>query len=350
MASSKSNPKALAAPTLAAIVLIVMVALYGIDKFLASEEQMELAYEAESHFRNGQQLMRDGKPDRALMEFDRAHTLKRGNRQYTLALAEAQIAAHDFASARTNLNDLLDEDSNEGRVNLLMARLLTAEGQFEAADSYYHRAIYGRWPAGAASEPAKVRLELARVLADHGNSRELLSELLLLQNSSDQNPEARKVIPALFLRAGSAQRAADAYRQLIRDDQAGIDDYIGLADAEVLNGDYRAAEKAMILALRKQPYNQRIQAQFRRVVALASLDPTLRRLSTAEKYRRSAEILKRVQDCAGLEAKPPSGPVTNEEAEALLDQAEELWKDQGGSCRAKSAPDDPLPLLLKKLM
>src|SRR3954452_3693537 len=98
MASSKSNPKTLPAPTVAAIVLVVMVALYGVDKFLASQEQLELEHEAESHFRTGQELMRTGKPDRASTEFDRAHTLKRTNRQYTLALAEAQIASHDFTS------------------------------------------------------------------------------------------------------------------------------------------------------------------------------------------------------------------------------------------------------------
>jgi hypothetical protein len=93
------------------------------------------------------------------------------------------------------------------------------------------------------------------------------------------------------------------------------------------------------------------------VAKFATLDPTVRRLSSAEKYRRSTAILKLVQDelNACLSQTPPSaadeahGPVNNEMAEARLDQAEKLWKQRQADCKQPPSPDDPLPPLMKKL-
>lgn len=343
MVSSKSSARVLGAPTLAAIVLAIMVALYGADQFLAAQEQRELHNEAEAHYLAGRKA---GSSAAAIVDLARAHTLERKNREYSLALADAQLAAHDLAGAFETTTELLDENSNEGRANLTMARILAEQNRLDDADAYYHRAIYGVWPASAQSEPYNVRLELAKLLAAKGRNRELLSELLLLQNG----PAPRKVIAALFLQAGSAPRAADAYREVIHDDPADIDAYLGLAQAEVLSGNYRAAESAMMTALRRDPYNEGIQSQLRRVVKLASLDPTLRHLSAAERLRRSTEILKLVTaEIIACGQPAPPAPAANTDAEALLDQAEALWKENASHCTQPRLPDDPLPLLLKKL-
>jgi tetratricopeptide (TPR) repeat protein len=341
-----------------------MGALYGFDKFLAAQEQSELWQEAHDHYLDGQKLLHAGNAKAAVIAFARAHALERSDREYSLALATAQLADHDLTAASDNLTELLDTNSNEGRANLLMAQVLVAQNHLDDADAFYHRAIYGVWPASAQDQPARVRLELARLLADHGRNRELLSELLLLQNIPAQAPATQKQIADLFLQAGSPARAIEAYRQLVHENPVDIDAYLGLGRAEILAGDYRAAETAVMSALRRKPYDEQIQAELRRVVQLASLDPTVRHLTTAEKYRRSAAILTMVQNklnaCAqnappttisnsqkGTPPVAPQGPVSSETAEALLDHAEVLWKQRPPSCSVPAG--DPLPLLFRKL-
>jgi tetratricopeptide (TPR) repeat protein len=348
----------LSAPTLALIVLAVMVALYGIDKFLAAQEQNEVDQEASSDFAAGKKLLAGGKAHQAVADFARAHALNRGNREYLLSLAEAQIADHQFAAAHDTLNDALEEDSNDGRANLLMARLIAANGKFKDADFYYHRAIYGEWPSNATQETAKARLELANMLAEHGNSQELLSELLLIQNQPDQSLATRKHIAALFLEAGSGQRAEAEYRGLIHEDRSDADIFVGLGQAHIMEGNYRAAENAFLDALRRRMNDRYIQSELGLVAKLATLDPTLRRLSTAEKYRRAGEILDLAQSELNAclpnppkpePAKPVRGAVTNEMAEARLDEAEKIWKQRLETCSQPPAPDDPLGFLMKKL-
>jgi tetratricopeptide (TPR) repeat protein len=355
------------APTLALIVLAVMIGLYGIDKFLAAQEQSELEQEAHRDYVQGQKLLHAGKAHQAVVNFAHAHTLERGDREYQLAWATAQLADREFSSAKDTLNELLDDDSNDGRANLLMARVLAAEGRYKEADSYYHRAIYGEWPSNPSAEPSsgehvtdeqwKVRLELANVLAKHGNNQELLSELLLLDNVPARDPATERQIAALFLQAGSGQRAADVYQRLIREDPNDVDAHIGLGRAQILAGNYRAAENAIMAALHHDPYNERVQSQLRLVAKLASLDPTARRLSTAEKYRRSQQILELTRadlnactrSTEAVKPEKPPATVTNEDAEALLDRAENLWKQRVEACQQPLLADDPLPLLMKKL-
>lgn len=334
-----------------------MVVLYGVDKFLAAQEKSELDQEASDHFAAGRKLLNGGKPHQAVADFARAHALNRNNREYLLSLATAQLSDKELSAARATLEEALDEDSNDGRANLSMARLMAQDGHFKDADSYYHRAIYGAWPPNSPAPAAKARLELANLLAEHGSSQELLSELLLLENEPDQDRATKKQIAALFLRAGSAEHAAGAYRRLIHEDRNDADIFVGLGQAAIMDGNYRAAENAFLGALRRRLNDPRIQSQLAMVARLATLDPTLRRLSSAEKYRRSVAILSLVQDelnaCLpnAAPAKPEKilGPINNEMAEARLDQAEQLWKQREEACKQGPPADDPLPLLMKKL-
>ena len=346
----------LPAATVALIVAAVMLVLYGVDKFLAGQEQAETQQEARNRYAEGRRLLHNGDAREAVVAFSRARTLDRANREYQLALGTAQLDDRQLAAAAETLTDVLDEDPNNGRANLLMARVEAAANKFKDADSYYHRAIYGDWPRGSA-EPANVRLELASLLAAHGDSEELLPELLLLQNSPIHDAATLKQIAALFLQAGSASRAGETYRQIIQGSPDDVEAHLGLARSEVLAGDYRAAESAVMKVARQHPYDATLQSQMRQVVRLASLDPTSRRLSTAEKNRRSQEIVKMVEEeleacgqpVAPSQPGPVQGPLSNEIAEARLDQAETLWQQRLKACKQPPAADDPLPLLMRKL-
>jgi thioredoxin-like negative regulator of GroEL len=329
------------------IVAAIIAGMYGVDKFLAEQERKELQQDARRLDLSGRQFLRQGKPREAVTSFSRAHALERSNRDYETSLAEAQLAAGDAANARNTLEEVLQDDSNDARANLLMARVMAATGRFPDADSYYHRAIYGTWPPKSESERTAARLELADLLARRGRSEELLSELLVLQ--SDPYATDAGKIAALFLQAGSANRAADAYRALIRQNPHDAAAHAGLAAAELSRGNYHAARTEYRAAglERQEAFAQR----------LASLDPIPRGLTSAEKYNRSLEILNLVTAeltaCAPSAALPAAPPkpktITNELSESLLQNAERLWRARSNYCKQPPEPFDSLPVLMKKL-
>jgi hypothetical protein len=101
--------------------------------------------------------------------------------------------------------------------------------------------------------------------------------------------------------------------------------------------------------------------------AMATLDPTPRRISSVEKFARSTEILKRtrdalngcattdeakrlVEDCDKILAKKAPPHVTNELAEARLALAEQLWQARIKICGpSTSEQEHALRLIMTKL-
>jgi tetratricopeptide (TPR) repeat protein len=346
-------------------VLAIMIALYAIDQFLANQERAELHRVAEGHFASGGNLMSSGQTKLAIDNFGKAHSMERSNRQYELALISAEIAGGESDRALDLLTDALQRNSNDGLANLLMARAMAAQGRISDAGSFYHRAIYGEWPSDSSSVPIeKVRLELCVLLAKNGEDRQLLSELLLLQSEVGKDRATRSKIAGMFLQAGSSSHAMEAYRGLIQEDSRDGPAYAGLGRAEEMAGDYRAAELAFEHALRLKANDPSIPLELEMVAKLSALDPTSRRLSSSEKYRRSTQILSLVED--GLKAcsqvsegllqeaekvkaqKLPAAP-TNEIAEARLELAGKLWAERSSVCKQPPRADDPLPILMKKL-
>src|SRR5271169_565205 len=82
-----------------AVVLISIAALFGIDTFLAQTERFESRIEAARLFEQGRNLMRQGHGVDAIDPLKGALAIERTNRDYQLALAEAQLAAGQDADA-----------------------------------------------------------------------------------------------------------------------------------------------------------------------------------------------------------------------------------------------------------
>jgi tetratricopeptide (TPR) repeat protein len=339
----------------------IMIGLYAVDKALANLEEREVTAQAAGFYADGQKLLSAGKAAAAVDDFRRAHTLARTNRSFDQALAGAQLTAGRPADAEATLADILSSNTNDSRANLLMARVRLVEGRFDDGVAFYHRAIYGTWTDGSEADKTNARLELAEQLAKRGRSEELLSELLLLDNEAQKNPQLSKKVAALYLDAGAAQRAAAAYRQLVKADPKDAEAYEGLGEAELRLGDYRAAHSAFTAA-------QRDPALVQLADRLAEIDPTSRRLASAEKFRRSQEILRLAENAAMDCLKggtPPDGlrdlltaaekmrservgaMPSNEAAEARLALAEQIWKERDPSCAI--APDDPLSIIIRKI-
>ena len=337
----------------ASFVLAVIVAFYALDVTLARVETTELHNEAHALYLTGNNLLSMGHAAGAVEPLQRAYTLERKNREYQLSYAEALTGAGLYEEASTLLHEAIAQAPNEGRANLLLARLARAQHDFANEAPYYHRAIYGVWHRDAAAYVNQTRLEWIKELAAHGDSKLLLGELLPLEAETN---DARVLTEAAhyYLDAGSPSRAADLYRKLLagQPDNAGLEK--GLGEAETAAGRYAAAQHAFLRAFQAAPADSSIRHEMEVSSALSAIDPTPRRLPSKEKYERSNRILKLVRDSlSACGSATPEADATlainhpdtsNEAAEQVLQQAELLWKDRPQRC---TFPELLAPLMKK---
>lgn len=349
---------------LIAAIAFVIAALTFIDSNLEKAERRDLANQARRAHLEGAGLIKQGKAEQGIELLRKAHALERANTLYELGLIDALIAAAKTEEAEPLMNEILLREPDDGRANLSAARLMFERGKTGDAVSYYHRAIYGDWPENAAAHRVAARMELVRLLVKAGRDKELLAELLPLQEEARKDMTIQKELGHLFLMAGSPARAAASYQALIDHNPKDADAYAGLGETQLEQGQYRDAHAAFLAALRYRPEDPSIRRRLDLSSALTDLDPTPRRLASTEKYRRSLHILQLAYDdlngCIAkrpgvsqllsaahdtLSSKPPSNP-TNELSEGVLGTAEKIWQARVAECGAGA---DPLRLIIEKL-
>lgn len=351
----------------------VIAALAAIDVSLEKTEQAELAAQALRADQNGEKLLNQRRAMDSLDFFRKAHALERDNVKYTLDLIQALMASGKLAEAQPLMSDMLADESNNAEVNLVAARLAAKRAQIAAADSYYHRAIYGEWPDHLAQHQISVRLELIDFLIAHGKQDEILAELLPLEEQVQKDPKLQPRIARLFLVAGSPARAADIYHQLIRSNSKDAANWAGLGQAELDLGDFHAAHNAFANALTRDGNDPKVKQQLDLADLLSSIDPTVRWVSAQEKFDRSLRIVQMASaDLAqcitnhpqlatdpatelvataekDLGAPKPKQP-TNGMAESYLALAEQIWKTRTSLCGTNTADDEEaLRLIMEKL-
>lgn len=351
---------------LIAAILITLGSLVAIDLFLARMESTELASEARHYYDQGVKLLADGHAAEAADMLAKAQAIERTNPAYEVQLAQALISAGKIEEAENLLQDLLQRAPNDGDGNLLEARLKAREGKVDDALAYYHRAIYGIWRTTPEQRRIAARLELAQFLAMRGDTTDLLAELLLLESEAQKDVAIQPEVAKLYLRAGSPARAETAYRGLIHDKPKDPANFEGLGDAELALGNYRGAEAAFQDATRLGGGSQ-IDQRLKLAETMAALDPTVRWLTSREKYRRSMQVLQLARDALNKCSQSPSakqmvsdtdkvlaekirGPMNNETAEDRLALAEQLWQTRLSSCGPSTSPDEEsLRLVMAKL-
>ncbi len=352
------------------LVFLAIAALAAVDTFLAKVERAEGQAEARRLLIEGQRLVQQGRDAEAVDKFRSALSVSRGNQEAQLGLARALLAVGRLTDAETLLQEMLQRSATDGATNLTMARVMVKEGRSVEATSYYHQAIYGRWMQDAQANRVKVRFELIDVLVRQNADREVLAELLPLQDEAPKDFQTRKRIARLYLSAGSPSRALELFKGILRQQPQDFDAYAGLGQAEFARGNYRTARTDFRAALRLNPKDEEIQKRLGVCETVLALDPTQRGLSGAEQYRRSLRLIELTSDamnrCVGA---PPPGTahdLAEEAGQALkrrvgssrqeevtetnLELAEQLW--QAGQKQCKQAPaeaDEPLALVIVKL-
>ena len=362
--------------TTGVVLAIVAVSLAAADRFLAGVEAAEVEKTAQRSYERGSSLLDDGKAAEAISFLNGAYVLERQNPDYELQLIAALTIDGKTTTAEPILTDILQRKPNDGRANLIAARLMVREGKSAEAEAYYHRAIYGEWPGNPGPHRVAARMELVDLLARTNQKQELLPELISLEAEAPPTREIQKRLAELFVLADSPARAANVYQALVQKDPKDIAAYEGLGDAELEQGEYRAAHEAFLRAFLREPGNVTVRAHLMMLNTVTGLDPTLRQLTSAEKYRRSIRILEMTREAldqcatsnsstgstlssdenkqllqtadAMIRAKTPTH-VTNEVAEGVLSVAEKLWHAETRVCEPKPSDQNVLNLIMNKL-
>ncbi|MDP9204850.1 MAG: tetratricopeptide repeat protein [Gemmatimonadota bacterium] len=336
-----------------AVILAASVGLLLFDTALARVDVTERKSYAAQEFDTGQRLVAEGRIDRAMEHLRGASTLDGDNSAYGVALAQATLADGRPTAAEEMLLPLLEREESDGPANLTMAHVLAKEERTEEAKSYYHRAIYGRWPAGMEKSRTAVRFELIDLLARTNAKQELLAELLPIQEDSTNDGAQRKRIAHLFVVAGQPSRAVTIYREILRRDSRDADAYVGLAEAALSLGDFATARADLLAAQKLTPADSAsLQSRMILTDSVIALDPTQRGLSLAEQARRSRNLLQMTVTSARrcLAAQAPQVAAALDSATALVSSAgaaaaqsieqnislaEQLWGLRRSRCEAE---------------
>ena len=362
--------------TTGAVIVLIAISLAAVDQFLARVESAEIKSTARRSYQMGSSLLDAGKADEAISFLNDAHAQERQNPEYELQLIAALTAAGKTQAADPFLTDILQREPNDGRANLMAARMMKRKGNTAEAVAYYHRAIYGEWSGNPGTPRASARMELIDLLAGKNQKQELLAELISLEAEAPATRAMQKRLAELFVLADSPARAANVYETLVQKDPKDIEAYEGLGDAELEQRQYRVAHDVFLRAFMREPGNGSIRARLLTLNTVTGLDPTLRQLTSAEKYRRSIRVLDMTREVldqcvakssngstassdengellktadATIAAKTPAH-VTNEAAEGVLSLAERLWHADTTLCERGSSDQNALDLIMKKLI
>jgi tetratricopeptide (TPR) repeat protein len=230
------------------VLVIVIICLAAADRFLAAVESAEAKNTAARSYLSGSRLLEQGKTNQAIDFLRDAHALERQNPAYELQLITALTTAGKITEAEPLLTDILQRAPNDGLANLTGARLMIRKGNTAEAETYYHRAIYGEWSGDALLHRVPVRLELIDLLLEKNKKPELLPELISLEAESPPDGPIQKRLGELFLLAGSPSRAANVYTAIVEKNPKDTSAYEGLGEAELEEGQYRAAHTAFLRA------------------------------------------------------------------------------------------------------
>src|SRR4051812_10216065 len=356
-----------------ALIVAAMGLLFALDLFLAGLERAERRSEAGHFYAEGVRSSRLGRASQAVDQFQSAVTAERSNPVYQRALAAAMLANGKIAEGKAIASQRLQQEPTDAAASLLVSQALVREHRLREAVSYYHRAIYGRWDSNPAANRIRSRFELVELLARLGAQRELLAELLPLQDEAPGDVNTRRRIAHLFLDAGAPTRAIEIFRDLLRKNGKDAESYAGLGEAELARGNYRSAQADLSTAVQLAPEDSSIARRLAVVRDVIDLDPTRRGIGRDEQYRRSVDLLQRtlqfsdsclgaqsdrsgtnrlVTDSARAAIMPPLTRSADRRiaAERNLDLAEQIWGMRQEQCPGPGQPEEePVALVLDRV-
>jgi len=300
-----------------AILIAVAIAAFFVTRAIAASNRSMTLRDAAEWYARGERALAAGDPSVAVEAFRRANVMKRGDRQYTLALGRALITTHQTDAAEGSLLALRESAPEDPEVNLELARLEAGRGDATAALRYYHNALYAPWSAEQADDRRNIRLELIRFLMATHQSGRAESELVALTSDLPDTVALHVEVGDMFLSIGASRRALDQFERAIAlapQDRAAL---AGAGRAAFSVGDYEKAQHYL-------PELSDAGDDVREMRALVNLvlsgDPLAPRIGSSARRRRLLEALSHISE--RLDACHPSNP-GDASAGALSQLAEE---------------------------
>lgn len=308
-AAEASEPATKAPAALLGGVIVALLVLLSVGGFLSYFYRAERAERAQAYFEEGKKLMEAERYPEAVERYRNALSISHTNEQ-RLALARALFRAGRLNEAGVYLKELLRDRPENGPANLTLARVTAAEGDVERALGFYRTALSGSWPADSPQSPAALRIELARTLAKAKQPRQAQAEALSLLADLPEDFATRKDIGRLLLDLGMSREAVELFKTL-RKERQDADVFRGLAEGEFALNSFSEARESFESALRYDPADDTVRKRLHAVEQILELDPHLRRLGAAERYRRSRKLVEAnlavVDACvASLKSAPPA--------------------------------------------
>lgn len=183
-------------------VAVIAAALWTATHFFTRAYVARQDHLARDWFQHGQADVEAGRLASAIADYRTALAYSHDNFAYRLRLAQALVAAHQWRQAEAYLLALWDEQPGNGTLNLELARLAAARGDFPSALRYYHGAIYGFWDRDPAGQRRQTHLELVQFLLQHKATQQAESELIALSADLPRDPGLMVRVAGFFQAAG----------------------------------------------------------------------------------------------------------------------------------------------------
>ncbi|MCC6161729.1 MAG: tetratricopeptide repeat protein [Acidobacteria bacterium] len=294
--------------TVLVLVLLLWVAASVLTRTAHDQRTRRVARAAGA----GERALADGHPEAAASALREAVGLEPDRADHRLALARALVAGGHDREALPYVNEVLRQAPVDGEANLVLARILRTTGANTEAESAYYKAIFGRWAPDRFAGRQQARLELVALYEETGDTARLRAALLELSAAFPGDRTLQMHAADRLLAIGSVDEAARVLRSAMERFADPGDAPARLAMAEVRRGNAAAAYDIARRALARDAQDAAARAARDLAASVLSIDPSLPRLSGAERTRRTrrllAEASNRLESCDA--AGTAGGPVT----------------------------------------
>jgi tetratricopeptide (TPR) repeat protein len=276
------------------LLVLTLIASFFATRAVAENTRAVRRRDAVTWYREGEAVLSRGQPAEAVDRLRRAVTRDPRRVAYSLALANALTQAGQYPSAEQVLVELRDQTPEDPDVNLQLARLEVRRGDPSTARRYYQTALNSLWRPEQDSARRAVRVELIRLLLEHGDKSRALSEILILAARSEAIPFQLQAA-RFFLDAGDAIHARELYKRVQSQDPTNVEARSGAGEAAFAISDYADAAKAL---RGLTPGSARLEEMKEVSTAVIDDDPLSPRLSASERRSRVLAAIGRAKSKA----------------------------------------------------
>lgn len=282
------------------------------------------------HYTAGQRDLEQHRAAEAVGEIESALFYAGGQFDYRLALSDALLASGQRGEALAQLETLLQQQPDDARVLMKLARLEARRQRVEAAIYYYQQAIAGVWPASAGGDPFVLRLEARFELAEYqiaqDHRAEASASLASLSEGLQRGGHDQLRLADLYLRNGLPQAALEVYESELRRTPGEREALAGAAQASLEKADYAAAKRYLAEI---KPADDQSRALSQSLKTALALDPFAPGVNASERARRTVHAYRiaiaRLSRC-GVNKHPGRGIDMNKDAERWSSLVK--WADQ----------------------